>query len=338
MAHGRLVDQAVRAARTGQSSLMPARAHALRAEPAARAGHERQAQTALGLAWYDVEADHSCDPAPMSFSAGHVKGFEGLCELYIGDAAEAHDRFAQAAGALRAPREQVQRAIMTTDQALARIQLGEPRAAADLLHGCVAAASTTGGRVPALRLRRARRELRPWRREDWVAEPSRRTDPRRPRSCATGRSRRSLMMKGRPGMKTSPDLPRHRTSVKSGRVETGNETRASGYGHEPVRAAETPQHSRAAPTTAAPLMAGLAQETAMASNSATFYMCALGRTRRCRSPPCTSGRSAPNSLMRSAAVPDAYLASSSIRQPTIPDDPARPSTSISMCAGASIIR
>ncbi|WP_306965881.1 hypothetical protein [Streptomyces afghaniensis] len=166
----RLVDQAVRAARTGQSSLMRARAHALQAELAARAGHERQAQTALGLAWYDVEADHSGDPAPMSFSAGHLKGFEGLCELYIGDAAEAHDRFAQAAQALRAPREQVQRAIVTTDQALARIRLGEPRAAAELLHSCVAAASTTGGRVPALRLRRARRELKPWRREDWVAD------------------------------------------------------------------------------------------------------------------------------------------------------------------------
>ncbi|MFI8832531.1 hypothetical protein ACIGPN_16010 [Streptomyces afghaniensis] len=89
-----------------------------------------------------------------------MKGFEGLYELYIGDAAEA----------LRAPREQVQRAIVTPYQALARIRLGEPRAAADLLHGCVAAASTTGGRIPALRLRRARRELKPWRREDWVAK------------------------------------------------------------------------------------------------------------------------------------------------------------------------
>ncbi|MEU0247028.1 hypothetical protein ABZ192_22405 [Streptomyces sp. NPDC006235] len=166
----RLVDQAVRAARTGESSLMRARAHALQAELAARAGNERQAQTALGLAWYDVEADHSGDPAPASFSAGHLKGFEGLCELYIGDAAEAHDRFAQAAEALRAPRDQVQRAIVTTDQALARIRLGEPRAATDLLHGCVAAASTTGGRVPALRLRQARRALMPWRRENWVAD------------------------------------------------------------------------------------------------------------------------------------------------------------------------
>jgi hypothetical protein len=166
----RLVDLAVHAARTGESALMRARAHALQAELAARAGHERQTQTALGLAWYDVESDHSGDPAPTSFSAGHLKGFEGVCELYVGDATAAHDRFAQAADALRAPREQVQRAIVTTDQALARIRLGEPRAAADLLHSCVAAASTTGGRVPALRLRRARRELRPWRREDWVSD------------------------------------------------------------------------------------------------------------------------------------------------------------------------
>lgn len=71
---------------------------------------------------------------------------------------------------LSAPREQVQRAIVTTDQALTRIRLGEPRAAADLLHECVSAAASTGGRVPALRLRKARQELRPWRREDWVAD------------------------------------------------------------------------------------------------------------------------------------------------------------------------
>ncbi|MFD0436989.1 hypothetical protein [Streptomyces chartreusis] len=165
-----LVDQAVRTARTGESSLVRARAHALQAELAARAGHERQAQAALGLAWYDMEVDHAADPAPTSFSPGHLRGFEGVCELYVGDAGQAHDRFARSAATLSAPREQVQRAIVTTDQALARIRLGEPRAAADLLHECVAAASSTGGRVPALRLRQARQELRPWRREDWVAD------------------------------------------------------------------------------------------------------------------------------------------------------------------------
>ncbi|MFB6963083.1 hypothetical protein ACFCYB_40510 [Streptomyces sp. NPDC056309] len=165
-----LVDQAVRAARTGESTLMRARAHALQAELAARASLERQAQTALGLAWYDMDADHAADPAPTSFSPGHLRGFEGVCELYIGDPTAAHDRFARSASALTAPREQVQRAIVTTDQALARIRLGEPQAAAELLHECVAAASSTGGRVPALRLRRARQELRPWRREDWAAD------------------------------------------------------------------------------------------------------------------------------------------------------------------------
>ncbi|MFI9340046.1 hypothetical protein ACIG0D_02025 [Streptomyces sp. NPDC052773] len=166
----RLVDEAVRAARTGQSTLVRARAHALQAELAARAGHKRQAQAALGLAWYDMEADHAGDPAPTSFSPGHLRGFEGVCELFVGDPSEAHDRFARSASTLSAPRERVQQTIVKTDQALARIGLDEPEAAADLLHDCVDAASATGGRVPALRLRRARQELRPWRREDWVAD------------------------------------------------------------------------------------------------------------------------------------------------------------------------
>ncbi|MFJ9638490.1 hypothetical protein [Streptomyces sp. NPDC101178] len=81
-----------------------------------------------------------------------------------------HDRFAVSAAALVAPREQVQRAIVRTDQALARIRMGDPRSAAELLHECVVASATAGGRVPAIRLRRARVELRPWRREDFVAE------------------------------------------------------------------------------------------------------------------------------------------------------------------------
>lgn len=165
-----LAEEAVRAARTGESKLIRARAHALHAEVAARAGQERQAQDALGLAWYDIEADHADDPAPTSFSTGHLRGFEGVCELYVGDPAAAHDRFARSAKTLSAAREQVQRAIVTADQALARIRLGAPRDATELLHQCVAAASATGGRVPALRLRQARLELRPWRREHWVAD------------------------------------------------------------------------------------------------------------------------------------------------------------------------
>ncbi|QDQ16297.1 hypothetical protein FH965_13345 [Streptomyces spectabilis] len=166
----RLVDRAVRAARSGESTLTRARAHALQAELEARSGRRRQSQSALGLAWYDIEADQTDDPAPTSFSPGHLRGFEGVCDLYVGDPSDAHDRFARSVETLSAPREQVQRAIVTTDQALARIRLGEPRDAVRLLHRCVAAASATGGRVPALRLRQARRELRPWRREGWVSD------------------------------------------------------------------------------------------------------------------------------------------------------------------------
>lgn len=64
----------------------------------------------------------------------------------------------------------MQRAIVSTDQALARIRLDDPRSAAALLHECIDAASETGGRVATIRLRRARRDLGRWRREDFVAD------------------------------------------------------------------------------------------------------------------------------------------------------------------------
>ncbi|MEU5028474.1 hypothetical protein [Streptomyces milbemycinicus] len=149
---------------------MRARAHALQAEVAARAGSERHARTALSLAWYDLDRNVEGDPAPTSFSSDHLRGFDGLCELYAGDAAVAHDFFADSVAALSAPRERVQRTIVSTDQALACIRLDAPEQAADLLHNCIDSAVSTGGRVPALRLRQAREELRPWRREDFVAD------------------------------------------------------------------------------------------------------------------------------------------------------------------------
>ncbi|WP_201450945.1 MULTISPECIES: hypothetical protein [Streptomyces] len=166
----RLVDAAVRDARAGESATVRARAHALQAEIAARAGAERTARAALSLAWYDMDSDRDGDPADTSFTTNHLRGFEGVASLYIGDPAEAHDHFARSVEALQAPRERVQRAIVATDQALARIRLDEPEAAAELLHGCIDAASATGGRVASIRLRRARRELRPWRREEWFAD------------------------------------------------------------------------------------------------------------------------------------------------------------------------
>ncbi|MFE1879970.1 hypothetical protein [Streptomyces diastatochromogenes] len=153
----RLVDAAVRDARAGESVTVRARAHALQAEIEARAGRERHAPAALAPAWYD--------PASTSFSPAHLRGFEGVMSLYVGDPAEAHDYYAGSAEAPQAPR-----AIVSTDQALARIRLDEPESAAELLHGCIDAASATRGRVASIRLRRARSDLRPWRRADWFAD------------------------------------------------------------------------------------------------------------------------------------------------------------------------
>ncbi|MFZ3595264.1 hypothetical protein [Streptomyces sp. BH104] len=167
-----LVDAAVRDARAGESVTVRARAHALQAEISARAGSGKHAKAALALAWYDMESSRDGDPAAAttSFSPAHLRGFEGVTSLYVGDASEAHDYFERSAGSLSAPRERVQRAIVSTDQAAARIRLDDPQAAAALLHGCVEAAASTGGRVASIRLRRARRDLRPWRREDFVAD------------------------------------------------------------------------------------------------------------------------------------------------------------------------
>ncbi|WP_414504753.1 hypothetical protein [Streptomyces sp. NEAU-L66] len=86
----RFVDAAVRDARAGDSSIVRARAHALQAEITARAGGqqaERQARAALSLAWYDLDGDHSGDPSSSSFTAAHLRGFEGVTSLYVGDAA-----------------------------------------------------------------------------------------------------------------------------------------------------------------------------------------------------------------------------------------------------------
>ncbi|MFD0480736.1 hypothetical protein ACFQ0B_80890 [Nonomuraea thailandensis] len=117
-----------------------------------------------------MESDRDGDPATGSFSPALLRGFEGVTKLHVGDVSEAHDYFARSTESLVAPRERVQRAIVATDQAIARIRLDDPRSGADLLHHCIDAASETGGRVVRIRLRGARQDLRQWRREDFVAD------------------------------------------------------------------------------------------------------------------------------------------------------------------------
>lgn len=171
----RIARAAVQDARRGDSVLMRARAHALQAEMAVRGAptRHRDAQAALHLAWHDLDADTSGDPMAKAFSPGRLRGFEGICGIFLGEAEAAEKQLAESARTLTRTRETVQRAIVLTDRALARLHTagdGAPESAADQLHECVDLAASTRGRVPAQRLRQARLELRPWRSESFVAD------------------------------------------------------------------------------------------------------------------------------------------------------------------------
>jgi hypothetical protein len=156
-------------AHQGGSYAVRARAHAVHAEICARAGQTDEAAAALDRAWKTVDQLTDDDPHD-GFNADRLNGFEGLYALHAGDAAHAHGRLDRALGTLKTSRDSVQRGIVSADLALARLRLGDPAACVDLLHEAVDIASATGGRVPAQRIRLVRRDLRPWRAEDFLAK------------------------------------------------------------------------------------------------------------------------------------------------------------------------
>ncbi|WP_218177743.1 hypothetical protein [Amycolatopsis australiensis] len=164
MAHAATFD-----AHRGSSYAIRARAHAVHAEICARAGHADKAAAALDRAWKTAE-QVSIDDPHSGFTTDRLDGFDGLCALHAGDASHAHDRLDRSMSALRFSRDAVQRGIVSTDLALARLRLGDPAACVDLLHEAVDITAATGGRVAAKRIRLARRELRPWRNEDFLAD------------------------------------------------------------------------------------------------------------------------------------------------------------------------
>ncbi|RBQ14327.1 hypothetical protein DP939_40920 [Spongiactinospora rosea] len=95
-----VADEAVRTAGRSESPIMRARAHALQAEMAARAGQSDHAFAALRLAWRDVDGDCTDDPAGGRFGAGHLDGFEGVCNVHLGRGAEAEPHLVDAMAAL----------------------------------------------------------------------------------------------------------------------------------------------------------------------------------------------------------------------------------------------
>lgn len=163
----RIVDAAVGDARAGSDFRVLARAHALQAEIAVRSGRDRDAAAALRLAALALDA---ADPASAGFDNDRLRGFEGVCELHVGTAQQAHDHLDRSLAGLTAQRDQVQRGIASADLAIAQLRVGDVRAAIGLLHECVETTAATGGRVATQRIGLARRELEPWRNETFVTE------------------------------------------------------------------------------------------------------------------------------------------------------------------------
>ncbi|WP_232784468.1 hypothetical protein [Carbonactinospora thermoautotrophica] len=166
----RLADAAARHAAAGSSVLMRARAAALQAEMAARAGADRRALPALKLAWHHADADTNGDPASGRFSEDRLGGFEGVVRLHLGHVNSAQTHLERCRDALTRPRDRVQRAIVTADLALARLRGGDPQTAAQDLHECISLTAATRGRVATQRISQVRSALNPWRHEPWVAE------------------------------------------------------------------------------------------------------------------------------------------------------------------------
>lgn len=165
-----IADAAVSDARKGHSARIRSRALALQAEMTARAANTHRAFAALHNAWHELDHTSDSDAAPDAFDAGRLQGFEGVCQLYAGDPAKAERQFADSAATLTRSRDVVQRGIVRTDQAKARILLAAPEAATALLHECIDLSTRTRGRVADLRIREARLALTPWRGERFVAE------------------------------------------------------------------------------------------------------------------------------------------------------------------------
>ncbi|WP_239396677.1 hypothetical protein [Frankia sp. CiP3] len=168
-AAGRIAAAAVHEANRSQDLAIRARAYAVHAEICARSGYVRRARAALSRAWINVDRTGS-NQEDGRFGTDRLAGFEGVCALYGDDASIAHESLARSVATLTRPRDAVQRGIVSTDLALARLRLGDTRACADLLHEAVDLTAHTGGRVPAQRIRHVRGALRPWHREAFVAD------------------------------------------------------------------------------------------------------------------------------------------------------------------------
>lgn len=162
--------QATERALAGSSYPVRARAFAVRAEMAARAGDHRTSMRALRLSRAQLALNPEVDPTEGSFGQARLRGFEGICHMRLGLVSAGSRELQQAVEGLDETRDSVQKSIILSDLALARIRDGDPESASEILRHSIDLVAATRGRVGTQRIYQVRRELDRWHRESFVAE------------------------------------------------------------------------------------------------------------------------------------------------------------------------
>lgn len=165
-----MANQATERSLAGSSYPVRARAYAVRAEMAARAGDRQTSMRSLRLSRSHLALNHEGDPGEGSFSQARLYGFEGICHLRLGLTRDGEQELQQAVVGLDATRDSVQKSIILADLALARIRNGDPETAAEALRRSIDLVAVTRGRVGTQRIYHVRRQLDRWHGEPFVTE------------------------------------------------------------------------------------------------------------------------------------------------------------------------
>ena len=162
-----LADQATRLAGDGTSHLIAAWASGVAAEFRALLREERPFKLALDRAGAHFERVTPDDPVLGVYRGEQLGGFEGVCNLYIGDFAGARQALERTAERLGVGKEK-NKSVVLGDLATALIRQGEPEQACGILHQAIDLVEMTRDGGGTRRAFRAGLQLRHWRNEPFA--------------------------------------------------------------------------------------------------------------------------------------------------------------------------
>jgi hypothetical protein len=164
-----LADQAARLAGDGTSHLIAAWASGVAAEFRALLREERPFKLALDRAGAHFDRATPDDPMLGVYREEQLGGFEGVCNLYIGDLAGARQALERTAERLGVGKEK-NKSVVLGDLATAFIRQGEPEQGCGILHQAIDLVEVTRDGGGTRRAFGAGLQLRRWRNEPFVQE------------------------------------------------------------------------------------------------------------------------------------------------------------------------